>query len=391
MHRVLAALVALAAGCFSPNPPTGLACTPAVGCPDGEVCQSGFCVPEGVGSDAIAPPACLWSPPPELVDPCFLPDPGVPIALGADTYDTDTDLLGSGASVGGVIVSRDDGEGEVRVIVADAIEIFGQFRVVGSRRLALVSYSNIAILGELDVGSGGGLEGAGAGGASCSSGLGGESSGSGGSGGGGGGGYGGTGGSGGPTAGINGVGGSPVARPFVGGCRGGAGGSSGMLFNGGPGGGAIYLAAFDNIDIQGGINAGGGGGLSGEVIGDGGGGGGSGGYIGLDAPDISSLPGSTLAANGGGGGSGGANGNGEDGLVGDVPARGGVAADGTSSDGGTGGAGVIVDGESAPTNINNGDSGGGGGAAGLIELYTANGAIPLLEGVVSPVPGIVQR
>ncbi len=221
-----------------------------------------------------------------------------------------------------------------------------------------------------------------------------------GSGGGGGAGGRGAGGHGG-IAGVSGTsGGTPgmaTATPATvrGGCPGGASGAAGPAASspasqstvsvGGAGGGALHLASFTSIRVDGHVTAGGAAGAgASQGSGCGGGGGGAGGYLGLEAPTIA-INGS-LAANGGGGGGGAQpsshGNNGTDGLPSDASAPGGAAtACGTA--GGAGGALSLI-GEAVVSTATCG-GGGGGGGAGFILIWAPTYEIGP-SATISPVP-----
>jgi hypothetical protein len=165
------------------------------------------------------------------------------------------------------------------------------------------------------------------------------------------------------------------------GCRGQDGASAGAAPTSGPGGaggGAVYLAARRDVNLFGGVNAGGAGG-GGGGLGGGGGGGGSGGMIVVDATKFAFV--GVLAANGGGGGEGGdlsvAGGAGANGQL-DVTAAAGGFQSSSLADGGAGAAKMPAS-AGAPT-LNSG--GGGGGGEG--ELRLARGTVTGNTGRASP-------
>jgi hypothetical protein len=172
-------------------------------------------------------------------------------------------------------------------------------------------------------------------------------------------------------------------------------GSNGGGTEGGSGGGAIQIAAGTSITVGpvGRIHAGGQGGSGG---GNGGpaNGGGSGGAILLEAPTV--VIAGTLAANGaGGGGQEDSLGifpetTGIDGYPSDQTALGGIGTpiDGgtTSSVGGNGSAGTVLNGSNGVLGSGSGNSGGGGGGgAGRIRINTASGSASIMTGsIISP-------
>ncbi|CAN5772086.1 hypothetical protein BH11MYX2_BH11MYX2_23950 [soil metagenome] len=266
-------------------------------------------------------------------------------------------------------------------------------RAYGTRPLVIVATGALTVTGTLDAGShhtGANRTGAAANDAACSTAGNGEDD-SGGAGGGGGGGFAGTGGtaghgdtnnSGGSAGDSNGGAGGAVntATLIRGGCRGGNGGDgANQGANGGDGGGAVYLIAGTAITINGGVFASGGGGFAGQGGENGGGGGGSGGLIGLDAPQISVT--GTIAANGAGGGGGGSSQDGTEGTDGSTTsynqrAAGGAGGNTNPPPDPNGGQG------SATTNVNGdvsvgaaGGRGGGGGGIGVVWMHgTLTGA-----------------
>ncbi len=269
------------------------------------------------------------------------------------------------------------------VLVYDSITIQtgGNFSIVGSKPVVLVSLADITVNGSMYVQAVGGTPGPGGNLAGyCDNGKG-ENAGTddGVGGGGGGGGFGVSGGNGAPaenTFGVDSLGGSTegnaVLIPLRGGCGGGSGGGGGGVAGGG--GGALQLVANDTISIPGNVIARGGGGRGAQGVQQGGGGGGSGGGILLEAQNVT-VSGS-LTANGGGGGEGSYGGgmfageNGEDGnnLLA-LPALGGFGG-GFGGDGGNGAAGVT---SAEPGFIGVSDdtpgAGGGGGGGGVGRIH----------------------
>jgi hypothetical protein len=136
---------------------------------------------------------------------------------------------------------------------------------------------------------------------------------------------------------------------------------------GGPGAGAMYLAAVNEIDLTSAtLQASGAGGSGGTHMG-GGGGGGSGGMIILHAAVIGAS-GATIIANGGGGGAGAAtataaNGSDPSKTNPTTPANGGAGTGG----GGNGGTGFAGANAAQPGTTTSYGGGGGGGGAGYIQ------------------------
>lgn len=281
--------------------------------------------------------------------------------------------------------------GDYCVIAATDITIAMPLRATGSRPLVLLATGGITTGAVIDVGSHRGATpelGAGADPAGCPAGTPPDAS----IGGGAGGSFAGQGGFGG--TGVH-DGGAPGAKTTsITSLRGGCPGQTGLDSQGamslaggtkGHGGGAVYLIAGTQIQVLGGISAGGEGGVGGARStgpGGGGGGGGSGGMIVLEAPAITG--GSSISANGAGGGQG-ANpgssaavpGNGQDastfaaaaGGTGGGGPQGGAGASGVVAGPGTGGGnGDQIDSDDAGI----GGGGGGGGAGLVLAPATAN-------------------
>jgi hypothetical protein len=157
--------------------------------------------------------------------------------------------------------------------------------------------------------------------------------------------------------------------PLVGGSGGGHGGNGG---NGGGGGGAVQITSFGQIIVSGQIRAAGAGGNGGNG-GDGAGGGGAGGGILLEAPTLTLSPGSIMAANGGGGGAGNGGGDGQDGLLSNVGAPGGMGG----FVGGAGGAlssGAVPGGRGMNAGPADGTGGGGGGVGRVRQNFATRGS-----------------
>jgi hypothetical protein len=262
------------------------------------------------------------------------------------------------------------------------IETGAILRAAGDNPLLIISWTDTAIEGEIDVSSAGASRGTDSNSSDCGDSSTGGTGGTdpeGGSGGGGGG-FGGAGGLGGFGDGVvenAGVAGAAASDPI--GLRGGcAGGDGGVTVapdpgaSGGAGGGAVALSAYTSILITGTIHAGGSGGDGGDDDSlAGGGGGGSGGMIWVDAPEIDVGDAAVLAAEGGGGGEG-SDGNPAqatgDGLPGrtDSNAALGGSGGGSGGDGGSGSGG----GEGLTGDVGeerqDGAGGGGGGGSGII-------------------------
>ncbi len=300
---------------------------------------------------------------------------------GVYDFDTDDGLLtdpsGTSVQVRSVVVSAPNGS--MRVIMTDSFLLGSSsvLRAEGELPIAIGAFNTLSVQGMLDVGRGG------AGARSdcpASNGSRGEDRFFG-AGGGGGGGFQGAGGNGGDgnddgfDQGDLGPGGeATTAAPVspLGGCPGGDGGDGeDDGGNGGVGGGAVYLSSGTEVEIRGGVQAGGSGARGGQDNGmgfadAGGGGGGSGGYIFLEAPIVSVS--GAVAANGGGGGEGSGGGDqgsdGQPGSLNAIPANGGSGGSSSGSNGGSGSAGASLDGASAGNS--NGGGGGGGGGAGFV-------------------------
>ena len=268
------------------------------------------------------------------------------------------------------------------LIAADSITVLTHVHVKGSRPLVLAA-TTIDISDHLDASSevGGARVGAGSG-RICPAGTQLPTAASGGAGGS----FGTPGGNGG-TGGSNGTGG--IAEPaFVsivtGGCPG-QRGANAPIASAGPGGGALWIFAGQQLMITGTVEANGGGGEGGSAsaVG-GGGGGGSGGLIGLESPSIV-VTGAMLAANGGGGGGGSvagfAGGNGNDGAF--TSAALGGSGQMKTEIGGNGGNGAFMGNTvtSGTSGTTGGGGGGGGGGEGYIYRYGMTSGTPA---VVSP-------
>jgi hypothetical protein len=356
-------------------------------------------------ADPLAPdatpilPCADWARTPSLFDPC------VDITMESDslnldsfgeyTYDTDNGELRNPffGSVSHTSIVLGAGDEAPRVIVAGDFSI-GQnssLRAFGDRPILIVSWNDIVIDGDIEVGSidvvssatfaGSSFPGAGTNSSLCDTAADGTSQTDGG-GGGGGGGFGTAGGKGGSgrngnASNAGGDGGTALAQAFHGGCSGGDGGlgdgDAEDIGLGGLGGGAVYLNARNTLSIDGLINAAGQGGL-GSISGrSGGGGGGSGGFIGLEAATLDLKSGASIAANGGGGGGGGNQGVSEPGEEGQPDMTVAVGGSGENADplgdGGNGGFVGLAVGQVGLV----GDRGGGGGGGGVgYIVFSAN-------------------
>ncbi len=347
----------------------------------------------------VITPKCKFT----LVDLCaFTPGPAL-------TYSNSTIIDTSSAGSCDRLVPQGTDQPELCVKYAESITINSGVTVRGIGTRPLVFAANkghIQVTGALTVSSqrqsGGSNEILGAGGAdmACEGFPDSPDSAQSGGGGGAGGGFSGKGGNGGKGATTENNGGiSPDAIPFSaagflrGGCRGQLGGdtgsgANGAPGNGGPAGGAIYLAAAGEIIVQttGSVAANGGGGRGGSPRigggGGGGGGGGSGGMVILEATNIRRL--GAVIANGGAGGEGGM-------MVAVLPFPGDHGEDGRLTGAAASGGNDLVDGhggDGSETTMRNGRNGqngsqgggGGGGAAGFIRFIGASDG----AGVLSP-------
>lgn len=374
--------VLLVAGCYHANgfAPCETRCDDGV-CPDGQVCGSDlFChgptdeLCTVTHPDGPLPPGIDASPP-DAPYPCpakyfndfgaICPPPTDATVTIADDLDTDNDprcTLYAQHTLGVALPA-------VCLITGGNIEVTTVTRVHGGRALALVATNRITIDdgAKLDVGSKSDLPGPSAAFDSC--GLtsasdttckahGGGSFGL----------VGGNGGNAQQAAGP-GVMAQPAAMPPLylrGGCpsdRFGNASSMQQTYDG-LGGGAVYLAAHDTIEIDGTLTAGGAGGSAGSNVMTtvGAGGGGSGGMIVLEAPHINVV--GFVAANGGGGASGKGT---SDSVRGDDSDSAGAAMGGRQGSVGAGGSGSfgmagMIGGNAATC------GGGGGGGAGFIYL-----------------------
>jgi hypothetical protein len=336
--------------------------------------------------------------------PCTLPDPVGDLDLtkpGTYTFDTDGPSLTDPDTLDVPIATTTVGAGpEATLVVATSVTIGMEatLRVTGTRPLIIASRSDIQVDGVIDVGSSAASgPGAGANTGACSGVQDGFNHSRGG-GGGGGGGLGAAGGRGGAGdlggGGAGGAGGNMTAAPtqFFGGCPGGEGGIGDVIGGGGDpgdGGGAIELAAFGTVRIDGVIAACGGEGRGAVGADCAGGGGGSGGMIALDAPSVVIASSAVLAANGGGGGEGSGpgqtpGGDGEPGQHSASPASGGAGASGAN--GGPGGALAVASGGNGIVDSVQTGGGGGGGAVGYVRIYQAGSGDLASGAIASPAP-----
>ena len=352
-----------------------------------------------------APAICTtWHP--RHFDACAIPAPPGPLSLDPThspyvlntTTGTLSDMSGTAIPVTTMNLLQAGGVA-VRLVSVSSLEIQSgaQLDTIGDRPLLIASWSTISIDGGLDAGSHrGGRIGPGAD-QSCGAlagGAGMDGLVTGGSGGGAGGSHRGMGSAGGiadaPQNVSGGVPLAPIATPTTirAGCNGGNGGKAGpatgllppatstTFTGGGHGGGAIELAALTSIAVNGTVIAGGGGG-DGSIFGAacGGGGGGSGGYIGLDAPQVTIGGSASVAANGGSGAGGApfaqAGNPGSDATPSLVGAPGGaVAPGGCGPAGGSGGAIGNLNGGPVGTPPDVCSSGGGGGGVGFLLIWS---------------------
>jgi hypothetical protein len=368
--------------------------------PDARVTPPDAGMGDAMGPPDARPPCQDW-PRPRHFDPCAIPAPSPALVLdlsGDYTYDTDTGTL---RAPGGATINHAQaivpGNPEVRLVSVDGFVVGpnARLRATGDRPLLVASWSDITVVGVIDVSSSRTSRGAGAHTGDCNVAAPGEQDNNGG-GGGGGGGLGGDGGDGGQGAG-GGSGGSKGGQVGVpttvrGGCAGGEGGlgnGGNGAGEGGSGGGALQLTAQTRVTINGQLHAGGGGGgganaSSGQPCG--GGGGGSGGLIDLEAPMLLLGADAIIAANGGGGGEGAEDGTadpGDDGQLGAAAAAGGSGNQGRGGDGGDGGAQASADAGTGSNGTNNGSNRGGGGGGGAGAGYI------IVQGALTVAPGAV--
>ena len=346
------------------------------------LCAPAFCQapPDNVFADGFEIP---------YIAPVWLPG-ACDVPATADTFVVNTPVaFNTDADASCTVVVQTDGP-EICVVRANSIAVNASMTVAGVRALALVGDSSLLISGTIDASAHGAMSGPGGGfrtsGAVATSTKGG-----------GGAGFATDGGAGGNFSGSGGTASDPLdLAVFEGGPRAAPGsGFTGLNPDGGGGGGALLLIACrGSVTTTGVIKAAGGGGeptydtvLGGSVSqSNSAGGGGAGGYVVIEGLTLDI--GGGLFANGGGGGGGNTINDssgtaGQDGKASTTPASGG-AGNGAGSKGGDGGAKAI-----APTNGGNTISvsaGGGGGSAGVLQLCTPAGVIPVVQpsAVTSP-------
>ncbi|HWO19532.1 MAG TPA: hypothetical protein VNO30_12180 [Kofleriaceae bacterium] len=367
--------------CYSPRPTADcqVLCSAADGdsCPDGFACgASGLC---SVGGNACpgdpgGPQVCFGE---GIAKPCVPAVPAGQVMLSG-TINTDADTRC-------VVIAQRPGEPQLCVIGGQEIAIGKPVHAVGTRPLVLVATETITVTAMLDARSVRGEPVTGAGAIPCPAPL---SVGEAGIGAGGvGGSFGGGGGTGAAGSGV------PATAPTQpipfpdhvrGGCPGGAGaeGTSAVVGKPGGGGGALYLIAKRQIDVQAVIAANGAGALLdlpeiGARAGGGGGGGGSGGLIVLEAPVVTFGGEARVLAMGGGGAGGGgtvaSQAGGDSNPAASLPvsmltAPGGLGGISNGGKGGNGSSMTSLDGADGVEGTSEGGGGGGGGGAGYIKL-----------------------
>lgn len=341
------------------------------------------CNPAGEFEAEACAVSCIDAPAPHCayLEPQYLPDvcdvPATEAHLDLGSVNTDNDTLCNGG-----IVHQTDMAPDICVVRYKTITVPAgstEAKISGSRVLALVADESVAIEGTLDVsadatvnGPGSGLfssggvaftTGGGGAGASSPGAPGGSSSGTGGA-----------------------ANGGPIFAPspiLV--LRGGARARSACDFpffcaaeqSGGAGGAFAAIACRGAVTASGLIDAGGGGGHLGDLAANYGAGGGSGGFVALQALQVSVS--GRVYANGGGGGDGKSTINfslsGSDGYrSSDYP--GGAFL---SHDGGYGGPGELRLHAARPGTRGTGErAGGGGGAMGSLQVFTPSGVTPAL-------------
>lgn len=330
------------------------------------------CNGAGYGADPF--PVCLSATPTGAVT--------IDASVTINTDDCTTTI--PGLTTGQKIAQMQNGAPMICVFAAGSILANGTItiRAQGSLPLGLLAHTSLTIRSNVTIDVSGASMGAAGNVAGCAGANGGNN------GNGGGGGAGGSfGTSGGNGAAVMGAGAGSTAAPAVtptflrGGCAGGRGGNAGTSSggDGGNGGGAVYLLAGVQLEIDGRINASGSGGLATTGGGrGGGGGGGSGGMIALWAGNqITVAPGAQIWANGGGGAAGSDGSDiGDGGGASTSPgarAPGGSANASGCTNGGDGANNGLAGADGGPGGDKSG--GGGGGGVGWIENVGPGGAI----------------
>lgn len=340
---------------------------------------------------SLTDPRCTtWSHTSETFEPCELPTPTASLELGDGIWTLDTnsgsltDPNDDASFPASALITAQGIEARVVSIERFSLASGATLNVRGKRPLIIATWSDADIAGLIDLTSRSRAPAAGANPDACgSSGNGADNTE--GAGGGGGGGFATNGAPGGSGAdGLGAAGGAGAAAPAItlrGGCAGGVGGNA-LHGIAGDGGGAIEIAAREQIVLDGAITAGGAGGGAAQGGRGGGGGGGSGGYVGLSAMTIILGPSAIIAANGGGGG-GGSDGSpasgGQDGQPSTTAATGGPGQ-GMGSGGGAGGARGSVP---KPGIASHRGGGGGGGSVGVVKLDASVATLPATA-VISP-------
>jgi hypothetical protein len=381
MHgRLTWIAVGVVGACYSPRPTQDceVICSAAGGdrCPDGFACgASGLCSAGGNACQGdLGDAACFGT---GIARPCVPAVPPGPLMLSG-IIDTDRDARC-------IHVDQPVQGPTLCVIAGEQIVVSGPVHAVGTRPLVLVASETITVNFMLDARTLRTEAVTGAGASSCPTptGLGEGGVGAGGAGGS----FQESGGAGGAAGGVPAtMPATPVAFPdhVRGGCPGGAGGdgTSAVLGRPGAGGGALYLIANDEIDVQAVIAANGAGGFLEQVGADafgarpggGGGGGGSGGLIVLEARTITLGSAARLVAVGGGGSGGG--GDQSSGFAGGdsdpagtpITAPGGEGGMANGGNGGTGSPMTSMAGGPGGNGALAGGGGGGGGGPGYIKL-----------------------
>jgi hypothetical protein len=358
-------------------------------------------VVDAVSLDATFVNCSLWQA--TWIDTCAVDEPGPALTLadtGDYTFNTDTAQLQdpAGELIPVTTLRRQDVTPNVLVLSVLDFEVGSgaNLEVSGSLPFAVASWTSILVDGTITVAAGantgtcnGALTPPEPGSVDTDGGGGGAGAALDGNGGNGGGGDGGANGA------IDG-GGVAVPTTLRGGCDGGDGGDANKNAGGvgGIGGGALLLAARQDVTVNGNVTApgqGGRGGIGGGGDGGGGGGGGgSGGMVVVDASSTTVVGG--LTANGGGGGEGGDNFylGGETGEAGRTDATAARGGDIGLVGGGAGGSGGIGSGASRHgkngLNFQGGAAdGGGGGGGGSVGYIFVEGTL-VNNGIISPPP-----